>query len=141
MEVKETFKLEFEKACEWIKNEYPSKEDVARDIVGEIIVDKLRDIRYDSEVLDFVDFYKKYLAGTLYLGYEDFTKSQLQEIIQEAYLSERDRKLATYYWVEMLSEDEISTRLQIDRKTVRNNVPKISNTLKETASKIYSKAR
>ena len=46
------------------------------------------------------------------LGYEDFTKSQLQEIILEAYLSEWDRKLATFYLVEMLFEDEIFARLQ-----------------------------
>lgn len=41
------------------------KKNVACDIVEEGIVDKLRNIRYYSEVLDFVDFHKKYLDGSL----------------------------------------------------------------------------
>ena len=139
MDLKEEFKIEFEKAVNWINKEYPHKEEQAKEMVGEIVIDKLRDIRYDSETLSFLDFYKKNLAGTHYLGYEDFTKSQLQQIISECYLFERDRKLATYYWVELLSEEEISNRLLIDRKTVRNNIPKISAALKETAAKLYTK--
>lgn len=137
MDLKEKFKLEFEKTTEWIVKEYPNKEECARNIVGEIIIDKLHEIRYTSENLNFIEFYKKYLAGSLYLDCDDFTKSQIQEIIKESHLTERDRKLAEYYWLDLLSEEEISNRLQIDRKTVRNNIPKISLKLKETSSKLY----
>lgn len=137
MDLKEKFKLEFEKTTEWIVKEYPNKEECARNIVGEIIIDKLHEIRYTSENLNFIEFYKKYLAGSLYLDCDDFTKSQIQEIIKESHLTERDRKLAEYYWLDLLSEEEISNRLQIDRKTVRNKIPKISLKLKETSSKLY----
>jgi len=137
MDLKEKFRLEFEKTTEWIIKEYPNKDESARNIVGEIIIDKLHEIRYDSENLNFIEFYKKYLLGSLYLDCDDFTESQIDNIINESHLTERDRKLAKYYWLDLLSEEEISNKLFIDRKTVRNNIPKISMKLKETASKIY----
>lgn len=137
MDLKEKFRLEFEKTTEWIVKEYPNKEESARNIVGEIIIDKLHEIRFSSENLNFIEFYKKYLLGSLYLDCDDFTKSQIDHIINESHLTERDRNLAKYYWLDLLSEEEISNKLFIDRKTVRNNIPKISMKLKETASKIY----
>ncbi len=139
MDLKEKFSIEFERAVEWIMKNYPNKDETARDIVGEIIINELHEIRFDCENLNFIDFYKRHLPGSLYLDYDDFTKSQLEEIIRESHLTDRDRKLACYYWLELLSEEEISNKLLIDRKTVRNNIPKISFKLKTTASKLYTK--
>lgn len=137
MDIKEEFSCEFYKACESIRTNYPSKEDDEGNIVGTIIIQLLHEIQHDAEKMSFIEFYKKYIKGSLFLGCEDFTASQIKEIIEESTLIERDKKLARYYWLEMMSEEMIANELQVDRKTVRNNIPKISVILKATASKIY----
>lgn len=137
MDTKEKFKEEFEKTCKLVISQYPHKNGQEREIIGLIINNFLHEVQLDCEKLCFLDFYKKYLIGSLFLDCGDFTKKQIIEIIQESPLCERDRKLAIMYWTDMNSEDKIAEELMIDRKTVRNNIPKISMILKMTASKIY----
>ena len=139
MEEKERFKFLFEECLEKILKQYPHKEGEERDIMGFIINTYLLAISCDIEKLDFRDFYDKYLQGTLFLCCEDFTTSEIAEIIKEARLNDRDKKLAKMYWVDLLCEEEISDNLMIDRKTVRNNIPKISMALKQASARFVRK--
>ena len=137
MDTKEKFKEEFEKTCNLVLSQFPNKNGQEREIVGLIINNFLHEVQLDCEKMCFIDFYKKYLSGSLFFNCDDFTKKQIVEIIQESTLCDRDRQLAIMYWVEMETEEKISDKLQIDRKTVRNNIPKISVMLKETSAKLY----
>lgn len=137
MEEKERFKIEFERTVEAILKKYPTKEGVEKEIVGHIINTFLHQVQIDVEKLTFVDFYKEYLQGTLYLDYNDFTSSQIREIIDESPLSELDKKLSIYYWLEMRSEEDIARELGIDKKTVRKHIPNVSMVLKKTSSRLY----
>lgn len=137
IDTKEKFKEEFEKTCSFLVSRYPSKKNQEKEIVGVIINRFLHEVQLDCEKLNYLDFYKKYLVGTSFLDYTNFTKNQIIEIIQESSLSERDRKLATLYWVDLKSDEDIADILSIDKKTVRNNIPKLSVILQNTASKLY----
>lgn len=137
MDTKEKFKEEFEKTCQCVKEQYQEKDGQEREIVGLIINTFLHEVQLNIEKMSFIDFYKMYLSGSLFLDCTDFTKKQIVEIIQESPLNDRDRKLANLYWVDLGTEEEIASELQIDRKTVRNNIPKIGMILKTTASKLY----
>lgn len=116
---------------------FSNKNGQEREIVGVIINNFLHEVQLDCEKMCFIDFYKKYLSGSLFYDCDDFTKKQIIEIIQESKLCERDRKLAIMYWVDMATEEKMADELMIDRKTVRNNIPKISMILKETSSKLH----
>lgn len=135
-DLKEVFKDEFESACSILLSRFPEKEDEERNIVGTVIINTLHQFKCDAEKLCFIDLYNKYFPNTLFLSADDFTATETLKIIEEAPLSDRDKKLSKMYWVDLLSEDEISSKLMIDRKTVRNNIPKISLILKKTASKV-----
>lgn len=137
MDEKEKFAVEFYKTCDLIVSNYQNKEEQEKEIIGFIINTFLHQVQCDIEKMQFREFYKKYLGGTLFLDCYDFTKSEIETIINESPLNDRDRKLATLYWLDMKSEDDIAYKLCIDRKTVRNNIPKISMILKQTCSKLF----
>lgn len=137
IDTKEKFKTEFEELCSEILKRYPTKLGQEREIAGYIIIDYLNHITHDTSQLSFIEFYKKYLTGTMFLDCNDFTKTQIKEIIAEAPLNERDRILATMYWVDIKNEQDIANELNYDIRTIRNNIPKISQILKQTCAKIY----
>ena len=139
MDEKERFKEEFYKTINDFLKAYPDKKEQEFEIIGKVINIFLHSVQLDTERLSFVEFYKKYLKHTLFLGNVDFTNTEVEQIIAESKLNERDKHLATLYWVDMMSEADIVDELGIDRKTVRNNIPKISLELKKVAAKMYSK--
>lgn len=141
MDIKEEFKDEFYKTCEMIRENYSTKDEEEGEILGTIIIQLLHEVQHDTEKMSFIEFYKKHLKGTLYLGCEDFTATEIKYIIDESPLTERDKTIALTYWVDLMSEDDIAYKVGCDKKTIRNNVPKISMILKTTAAKIYSKAK
>ena len=136
MDEVERFKEEFYSALDVLLARYPNKDGEEREMLGYIINQHLHQVKVDMEHMNFIEFYDKYLKGTMFHDYGDFTNTQIKQIIDESPLSERDRKLASYYFIDMMCEEEIADRLMIDKKTVRNNIPKISIVLKKTSSKI-----
>lgn len=137
MDIKEEFKDEFYKTCNFVKTNYPSKEEQEGEIVGTIIIQLLHEVQHDTEKMNFIEFYKKHLKGTLFLCCDDFTATEIKQIIEESPLNERDKLIATTYWIDLMSEEDISYKVGCDKKTIRNNIPKISMILKTTASKLY----
>lgn len=137
IDTKETFKIEFEDLCKMIITRFPNKEGQEREIAGYIVIKHLHDALHDASNLSFIEFYKKYLQNTMFFDCDDFTQSQKVEIIKEASLRDRDRKLAYMYFIDIKPEQEIADELGVDIRTVRNNIPKISQALKETSAKMY----
>lgn len=125
----------FIKTCNKLLQKYPDKAGEEEQIILHMYNEIYSDIVTSKS---FIDLWKSRLTGTLYLGCEDFTKNQILKIIEESPLNERDRLLATLYWVDLETEDNIAYKLQIDRKTVRNNIPKVSLILKTTCMKIFN---
>lgn len=134
---KEIFVDEFNKTVEEFIKRFPHKDGQEKQIVGHMINNSIRNIRKDIlEIPSFKDLYQKRLKGTLYIEREDLTKSETVEVINESYLTERDKQLATMYFVEYRSEQEIADKLGFDIRTIRNNIPKISLILKKTYAKL-----
>lgn len=136
-DIKETFKEEFNKTCELILDRYPNKEVSNRDIIGVAIIRFIHEFQLDVETKSFIEIYKKYLSGTLFLDASDFTKKEKEEIINQSDLKERDRQLAELIFVDNATEQVITNKLGIDRKTIYNNIEAISLKLKQTAAKLY----
>lgn len=121
-----------------LKIKYPEKKGVAEELISKILIEFIAQIKKDNENLTFLDFYKKYLNEHKFINREDFTNSQFEKIINESNLNERDKRIAIMNWMEFKSEEKIADELMIDRKTVRNNIPKIAKKLRITISKLIS---
>lgn len=127
------------KTKEIIKNQYNKSDEKAQIILDTLSNDFLDQVITDSKNVQFTDFYKKYKLDSKMFEYTDFTQSEVKKIISETPLTERDRKMATLRFVELKSEEDIAGILVIDKKTVHNNLPKISYLLKCTCNKLYNK--
>ena len=88
--------------------------------------------------MDFKELYKKHLKGLLIFSKEDFTKKELEAIIEEAYLNERDKAIAKLYYLEEMKHEEIADRLGVDRKTITRNMPRLKEILKKQALKFIA---
>ncbi len=108
-------------------------------IVSDLISVFVKEVIKESSSLSFVQFFSKYLSDESLLTSDDFIASEIEKIIQETPLSDRDKKIARLRYIEKKSEDEIAEIIQIDKKTVHNNMSKISTSLKKTCSLIYKK--
>lgn len=64
-----------------------------------------------------------------------FTRSEVEEIISETCLSEEDRKIATEYFVERQSKEELARIHSYDRRTISRKIDEISFSLKNTTLK------
>lgn len=122
-----------------INKNYQKGEEVSLSIVEEVIKSLLEESLLDTSRLTFVEFSNKYLSNLNFFDYRDFTSTEIKEIIGETPLTERDRHIATLRYIECKSEEEIADKLMIDKKTVHSNIPKISYSLKRTASRLYKK--
>lgn len=52
----------------------------------------------------------------------DFNKSEMRELINEAYLSETDTDIAVSRYIELKSIDVIASELDVDKKTVLSHL-------------------
>lgn len=64
-----------------------------------------------------------------------FTRSEVEEIIKETCLSEEDRRIATEYFIERKSKEELSKIHFMDRRTISRRIDEISFSLKNTTLK------
>ena len=138
MDEKELFKEHFYTCADLLKNRYTNKEGQERDILGHIINNFMEELQHDLKRMNFKDFYHKYLKNTLFYDCNDFTNSEIINIINESPLNDRDKLLSRLYWVDNKVEQEIADTLGVDIKTIRRNIPKISQILKQTCAKIFN---
>ncbi len=129
---------EFIRLKELIKGKYNKKDDLVEEILKKLVYTYLDQVLLDVNNMSFVDFYKKYLNGMVAFEASDFTTTEITNIIAETPLTERDRNMAKLYYIELRSEEDIARILDIDKKTVHSNIPKISTKLKTTSVKLYS---
>lgn len=108
-------------------------------IMDDIFSIYIKEVIKDSSRLSFVEFYSRYLSDESLLTSSDFLISEIERIIQETPLTDRDKKIARLRYEEKKSEDEIADILQIDKKTVHTNISKISASLKKTCRMLYKK--
>lgn len=108
-------------------------------IMDDIFSIYIKEVIKDSSRLSFVEFYSRYLSDESLLTSSDFLISEIERIIQETPLTDRDKKIARLRYEEKKSEDEIADILQIDKKTVHTNISKISASLKKICRMLYKK--
>lgn len=137
LDEKEIFKNLFYDCRKALLEKFPNKEGQENEILGHIVNNFLEDLKYNINKMDFKEFYHTYLQNTKFFDCNDFTNSEIEEIIKESSLSERDKTLAKLYWVDNKVEQDIADELYCDIKTIRRNIPKISDILKSTCSKMY----
>lgn len=137
-DVKEEFKSEFHKAVEEIRCTYSKDEKTSRLIVGTIICNLLKRIQIDADERLFMDFYRKYIHTLKVLSFDDFTASQLQNIIDETPMSDDDKKIAHKLFIERKTYQDIARECYIgEPRTIGNNRDRISKLFNSTTSKLY----
>lgn len=122
-----------------LKHYYDKSDEKIELILSDLISVFAKEVIKDSSSLSFVEFFSKYLNDESLLTSEDFLTSEIERIIRETPLSDRDKSIATLRYIGKKSEDEIADTLMIDKKTVHNNISKISSSLKKTCFLIYKK--
>lgn len=137
--LEDEFRDRFYKLVEIYINKFHKDDQESRDMVGIIINNFLDDLIKEAKHSKFIDVYKKHLNGTLYVSFPDFTKSEIEEIINEARLSDKDKEIAKLYYADDLSDNQIYQQTGVEPRTLKKKVPTISLALKESACKIYSK--
>lgn len=136
--LKEEFKLEFDRTVEAVVKNYRKTDEIAKVIIGTIICNSLKQLQIDSTNMMFVDFYRKYIHNAPVLEFTDFTVSQLKEIIDETPMSLTDREIAYKMYIERKTYSEIAEECDIlEPRTIGNNKDRIRELLKLTASRIY----
>lgn len=73
----------------------------------------------------------------LTLNKNNFTKSEIIEILNETRLNNLDNKIANLYLLECYNFELISQELRIDKRTVKKHWQNISYRLKETLIKMF----
>lgn len=122
---------------ELLVDKFPSKAEFADEVIDVILAKALIQFRLDLANKSWLKIYQQYALPKETLECEDITKTQLELLINESKLGERDTAIAKLYYIQKKSEDIISQELEIDKKTVHSNIPKISNQLKRTAQQLY----
>jgi len=88
---------------------------------------------------DRIDFFKKLTDDAKKsLCKDNFTISEIKEIIAETPLTQLDRDIAILRYCECMSFDEIADKLEYDIRTIRKHLPTISLSLKSTCAKLFT---
>lgn len=69
--------------------------------------------------------------------YKDFTTSEIQLIINETPLSEKQKQGAELYYINRVKQDDIALRFGYSESTIKYYKKKISYALRETACRIF----
>lgn len=87
-----------------------------------------------------IDFFKQLTDDAKQsLSQQDFTVSEIKEIISETPLKQLDRDIAYLRYIDCMTFDEISDQLGYDPKTIKSHLPDISIKLKSTCTKLFTK--
>lgn len=137
-DTKRRFKEEFDETVHDVRINFGKSEDIARLIVGTVICNTLKKLQIDTDELLFIEFYKKYVHQPKALSFDDFTVSQLKQIIDETPMSNSDRQIAYKMFIERKTQLDIADEVGFSEpRSIGNNKDRISNRLKVTASKLY----
>ena len=68
---------------------------------------------------------------------KDFTVSEISEIIAETPMKDIDKRISVARYIKCMTIDEIAEQEQIDKKTVKSRLLKISLELKITCTKLF----
>ena len=132
------FKEEFDEAVRDVMVNFGKSEEIARLIVGTVICNTLKKLQIDTDELLFIEFYKKYVHEPKALAFDDFTVSQLKQIIDETPMSDSDRQIAYKRYIERKTQLDIADEVGFSEpRSIGNNKDRISKRLKVTASKLY----
>lgn len=69
----------------------------------------------------------------------DFTITEITEIINETALNKLDKNIAVMRYIKRMTYEEISYKLNRDIRTIQKRIPNISIKLKETCVKLFIK--
>lgn len=137
-DTKRRFKEEFDETVHDVMVNFGKSEEIARLIVGTVICNTLKKLQIDTDELLFIEFYKKYVHESKTLSFDDFTVSQLKQIIDETPMSNSDRQIAYKMFIERKTQLDIADEVGFSEpRSIGNNKDRISNRLKVTASKLY----
>lgn len=144
LELQEEFGLELSKTLRQLINIYPRHsrvkksetltEDVFKMVVYSVLISTLREMQWDSSRLTIRDFHRKYVPNLPILYRYDFSSEEFCQIIQDSYLSDRDKKIAYKFFVEKKNCNEVHADLEYsgdvgDKKTVDNNLDQINDAI------------
>lgn len=67
--------------------------------------------------------------------FEDFTVSEMREIIAETILTDENRRIAELRYIKLLSYEQIAEKVLIDKRTVQSRIKSINAKLNNTINK------
>lgn len=67
--------------------------------------------------------------------FEDFTVSEMREIIAETILTDENKQIAELRYIKLLSYEQIAEKVLIDKRTVQSRIMSINAKLKNTINK------
>lgn len=67
--------------------------------------------------------------------FEDFTVSEMREIIAETILTDENRRIAELRYIKLLSYEQIAEKVLIDKRTVQSRIMSINAKLNNTINK------
>lgn len=149
-EIKAEYQAEFDKTLKMLMECYPrisrvkKDDDLTKNVfdisINSILIDILKQIQIDCNHMTIHEFHKKYVPNLPILYRWDFTCAEFKEIIDSSYLTERDKKIATKFFIEKKSITDVYNELTDigDRKTIPNNLDKINDALLHRAC-LYNK--
>lgn len=149
-ELRDEFTTEFDKTLKMLMDNYPRVSRVKKDddltknvfdiSINSILIDILKQIQIDCNHMTIHEFHKKYVPNLPILYRWNFTCAEFKEIIDSSYLTERDKKIATKFFIEKKSITDVQNEIDEieDRKTVNNNLDKINDALLHRAC-LYNK--
>lgn len=135
--VYDKIKSEFDETVNDIMNIYDKSLDDANLIVSEVIINVLKRLQIDTKELGFIDFYRRHIHNLEVLYYSDFTVTQLEHIINEAPISDEDKKIARKLYIEAKTYSTTAGECFVaEPKTIASKKDKISGSLKKSAIRL-----
>ena len=67
--------------------------------------------------------------------FEDFTVSEMREIIAETILTDENKQIAELRYIKLLSYEQIAEKVLIDKRTVQSRIKSINAKLNNTINK------
>ena len=109
--------------------------DTSKVALGTILINILRQVQVDCTQMVSTDFHYKYFPNLPILDCSDFTNEEKHKIINETHLKDRDKAIAIKLFIENKTIEDIYAEMSEigDKKTIKNNIDKISELLKHTA--------
>ena len=103
-------------------------------VIYSVLISTLREMQWDSSRLTMRDFHRKYVPNLPILYRYDFTAEEFRQIINECYLSDRDKKIAYKFFVEKKNCNEVHADMEYSGelgnvKTVDNNLEQINDAI------------